>query len=89
MSILGTTSIRIDELDQVYPTVAEVDAMVGEAAKMIPALETARYIRAFAGVRPLVGSKAASDDRDVSRGLRSSIMLKTALKTLPRFPGAS
>jgi glycerol-3-phosphate dehydrogenase len=42
--------------------------MVGEAVKMIPALETARYIRAYAGVRPLVGSKSASDDRDVSRG---------------------
>jgi glycerol-3-phosphate dehydrogenase len=68
VSILGTTSIRIDNLDQVYPTVEEVDAMVGEAVKMIPALETARYIRAYAGVRPLVGSKSASDDRDVSRG---------------------
>ncbi len=68
VSILGTTSIRIDDLDQVYPTVEEVDAMVAEAAKMIPALETARYIRAYAGVRPLVGSKSAADDRDISRG---------------------
>jgi glycerol-3-phosphate dehydrogenase len=42
--------------------------MVGEAVKMIPALEAARYIRAYAGVRPLVGSKTSSDDRDVSRG---------------------
>ena len=42
--------------------------MVGEATKMIPALEATRYIRAYAGVRPLVGSKSASDDRDVSRG---------------------
>jgi len=41
--------------------------MVGEAVKMIPDLETARYIRAYAGVRPLVGSRSASDDRDVSR----------------------
>jgi glycerol-3-phosphate dehydrogenase len=68
VSILGTTSIRIDSMDQVYPTVEEVDTMVGEATKMIPALEAARYIRAYAGVRPLVGSKASSDDRDVSRG---------------------
>jgi glycerol-3-phosphate dehydrogenase len=68
VSILGTTSIRIDDLDQVYPTVAEIDAMVGEAVKMIPTLETTRYIRAYAGVRPLVGSKSASDDRDISRG---------------------
>ncbi len=83
VSILGTTSIRIENLDQVYPTVEEVDAMVGEAVKMIPALETARFIRAYvkmipaletarfirayAGVRPLVGSRTASDDRSVSR----------------------
>jgi glycerol-3-phosphate dehydrogenase len=67
VSILGTTSIRIDDLDQVYPTVEEVDTMVGEAVKMIPALETARYIRAYAGVRPLVGSRSAADDRGVSR----------------------
>ena len=67
VSILGTTSIRIDTLDQIYPTVEEVDTMVGEAAKMIPALETVRYIRAYAGVRPLVGSRSASDDRSVSR----------------------
>jgi glycerol-3-phosphate dehydrogenase len=32
VSILGTTSIRIDDLDQIYPTVEEVDAMVGEAS---------------------------------------------------------
>ena len=67
VSILGTTSIRIDNLDQVYPTVEEVDDMVGEAVKMIPALESVRYIRAYAGVRPLVGSRSASDDRGVSR----------------------
>jgi glycerol-3-phosphate dehydrogenase len=67
VSILGTTSIRIDKLDQIYPTVEEVDAMVGEAVKMIPALETVRYIRAYAGVRPLVGSRSASDDRGISR----------------------
>jgi glycerol-3-phosphate dehydrogenase len=67
VSILGTTSIRIENLDQIYPTAEEVDSMVGEAAKMIPALETVRYIRAYAGVRPLVGSRSASGDRSVSR----------------------
>ena len=67
VSILGTTSIRIDNLDQIYPTVAEVDTMVGEAVKMIPTLESVRYIRAYAGVRPLVGSRTASDDRGLSR----------------------
>ncbi|MDJ0985200.1 MAG: anaerobic glycerol-3-phosphate dehydrogenase subunit GlpA [Desulfobacterales bacterium] len=68
VSILGTTSIRIDNLNQVYPTIEEVDAMVGEAIKMIPALESVRYIRAYSGVRPLVGAASAGDDRDISRG---------------------
>jgi len=67
VSILGTTSIRIDNLDQIYPTVEEVDTMVSEAVKMVPDLETVRYIRAYAGVRPLVGSRSAGDDRSISR----------------------
>jgi glycerol-3-phosphate dehydrogenase len=67
VSILGTTSVRIETLDQIFPTVEEVDIMVGEASKLIPALEKIRYIRAYAGVRPLVGSGSAADDRDVSR----------------------
>ena len=41
---------------------------MSEAAAMIPVLETTRYIRAYAGVRPLVGSQSAGDDRSVSRG---------------------
>ncbi|MGD2184707.1 MAG: anaerobic glycerol-3-phosphate dehydrogenase subunit GlpA [Desulfobacterales bacterium] len=82
VSILGTTSIRIDNLDQVYPTVEEVDAMVAEAVKMIPALETARYIRAYAGVRPLVGSKSAGDDRDISRGF---VLIDHAEDSLENF----
>ena len=68
VSILGTTSVRIDNLDDVHPTVEEVDSIVGEAAAMIPVLETTRYIRAYAGVRPLVSSQSAGDDRSVSRG---------------------
>ncbi len=68
VSILGTTSVRIDSLDDVHPTVGEVDSIVSEAAKMIPVLETARYIRAYAGVRPLVASQSSGDDRSVSRG---------------------
>ena len=67
VSILGTTSIRVDHLGQVYPTVEEVDSMVSEAVGMIPALESVRFIRAFSGVRPLVGSRSGSDDRSVSR----------------------
>ena len=68
VSILGTTSVRINTLDAIHPTIEEMDFIVSEAAAMIPVLETTRYIRAYAGVRPLVGSKSSTDDRHVSRG---------------------
>jgi len=68
VSILGTTSIKIEDPDKVYPTIEEVDSMLDEATAMIPALEYARYIRAYAGVRPLVTSGNTEDGRSVSRG---------------------
>lgn len=67
VSILGTTSVSIDSLDKIFPTVAEIDLMVAEASAMIPILEKTRFIRAYAGVRPLFGSGSASDDRKISR----------------------
>jgi glycerol-3-phosphate dehydrogenase len=68
VSILGTTSIRIQNLGEIFPTVKEIDFIVGESVAMIPRLEKTRYIRAYAGVRPLVGSQSTKDDRHVSRG---------------------
>ena len=68
VSIVGTTSTRVDALDDVHPTTAEADLIVEEAARMLPALATMRFIRAFAGVRPLVGSAGVADGRSVSRG---------------------
>lgn len=68
VSILGTTSIRIDDLDQIVPTVAESDHIVDTASAMVPSLKTTRYIRAYAGVRPLVGSRSMDDGRALSRG---------------------
>jgi len=68
VSIVGTTSTRVDALDDVHPTTAEADLIVEEAARMLPALATMRFIRAFSGVRPLVGSAGVADGRTVSRG---------------------
>lgn len=67
VSILGTTSINIDSLDKIFPTVGEIDLMVSEGSAMIPQLENTRFIRAYAGVRPLFGSGDSSDDRQISR----------------------
>lgn len=68
VSVLGTTSVTIDHPDHCRPTVAEADAIIDDARAMIPCLETTRYIRAYAGVRPLVMTGQGSDARSVSRG---------------------
>jgi len=68
VSILGTTSVRIDNLDDIRPTLSEVDAIITEAKAMLPVLAGARYLRAYAGVRPLFGSGEDGDSRKISRG---------------------
>jgi len=72
VSILGTTSQRVDSPDEIYPEVNEVDAIISEGAAMMPELAETRYIRAYCGVRPLIGENGKSagegDDRSVSRG---------------------
>jgi len=68
VSLLGTTSIRIDSLDDIRPTIEEMDNIIDQGAAAIPVLKKIRYIRAYSGVRPLVASQSAGDDRSVSRG---------------------
>jgi len=68
VSIVGTTSTRVDTLDDIHPTTEDADLIVDEAARMLPVLATTRFIRAYAGVRPLLGSAGAADSRAVSRG---------------------
>jgi len=71
VSIIGTTSVRIAAADLARPSITEVDHIIEEAAAMVPELEHTRYIRAYAGVRPLIGCPSASGpgDRAVSRGV--------------------
>lgn len=68
VSLLGTTSVKVDSLDEIYPTVEEVDLIVREESAMVPELASTRYVRAYAGVRPLVGSQREGDARSLSRG---------------------
>ena len=68
VSVLGTTSIRTEELENVHPTVEEIDLNVREGAAMMPILATTRYIRAFSRVRPLLQSTSSEDDREATRG---------------------
>jgi len=68
VSLLGTTSTRIESLDKVAPTIEEIDRIIREGAAMIPALAGARYTRAFSRVRPLLQGAGNASDRAASRG---------------------
>jgi glycerol-3-phosphate dehydrogenase len=68
VSILGTTSLREENLEHFEVTPEEVTFLVTELSRMIPSLKEERFTRAYAGVRPLVQSAEAGDDRKISRG---------------------
>lgn len=69
VSVLGTTSDTVPSLENIHPTVAEVDRNLFEGIKMLPALRETRFVRAFSGVRPLLlAGGAGSDGRKASRG---------------------
>jgi glycerol-3-phosphate dehydrogenase len=64
-SIIGTTSSPGTDLT---PTREEVDLLVEEAAVLFPHLRDMRLLRAYSGVRPLIGGNG--DGRDASRSHR-------------------
>ena len=68
VSILGTTSIRLEETESFEVTPQEVSLLVQETSKMIPAIREARFIRAYAGIRPLFQPEETGNDRAISRG---------------------
>ncbi len=68
VSILGTTSMRVVDLERYEVTPEEVTFLVDELSRMIPDLKGERFTRAYAGVRPLLQSEENSDDRTISRG---------------------
>ncbi len=71
VSIFGTTSLRVDDPDGVRPGVDETERLREDARILVPQMKDARYIRAYAGVRPLAveeGESDGGDDRSVSRG---------------------
>ena len=64
-SIAGTTCMEVSGPDDCHATMEEVLIIMREVAKMVPSLEGARAVRAYAGIRPL---PADSDEgRDISR----------------------
>lgn len=68
VSLLGTTSVRVDAIDSLRVGIDEVDFLAEETGKMLPVIHKTRMIRAFAGVRPLLGGTNSANDRSLSRG---------------------
>jgi len=68
VSILGTTSLRVSEVESFDVRPEEAAFLVYELALMIPEIKGERFIRAYAGVRPLMQSGETDDDRSLSRG---------------------
>lgn len=67
-SIIGTTSVEVPSPDDSNPTTAEVELLINEASRMVPALADGRAVRAYAGIRPL--PMEAADGREISRTFR-------------------
>jgi len=88
VSLLGTTSDTIAGLDVIRPTPEEVDRNIAEGATLIPALAHTRFIRAFAGVRPLLlPSGGAGDGRKASRGFALFDHLDQGLENFATIAG--
>jgi glycerol-3-phosphate dehydrogenase len=68
VSILGTTSMKTRDLERLSVEPGEVSSLIDQTSKMLPCLRETRYIRAYAGVRPLFKAGSGVDSRELSRG---------------------
>jgi glycerol-3-phosphate dehydrogenase len=68
VSVLGTTSVKTGNMNSPAVEPWEVSFLIEETSKMLPCLLEARYIRAYAGVRPLLKSGSGQGSRKLSRG---------------------
>jgi len=69
VTIIGTTSLTIDDPDDHSLGSDEFDRLVNAGSELIPDFRSRRIIREYSGVRPLLGSISSSgNDRSISRG---------------------
>ncbi len=88
VSLLGTTSTTIDNLDNIHPTIDEVERILTEGKKIIPCLEQTRFIRAYSGVRPLLlAAEASENGRKASRGFSLFDHLNQGLENFTTITG--
>lgn len=66
--IIGTTSQAVAEAENPLPEEEEVDLLLAEGEQLVPEVKSTRAIRAYAGIRPLMGAREAEEDnRQISR----------------------
>ncbi len=87
VSILGTTSLRVESPEVLYPTLEEMDHLIEEGAEMFPGLQYTRFVRAYAGIRPLLELGSGKDDRSVSRSLALMDHSKDGVENFLSVPG--
>jgi glycerol-3-phosphate dehydrogenase len=70
-SVVGTTSVRTDNIDRPSPTEKEIERLMRQAQEMIPELDQVSIKTTYAGVRPLLGKGSSdSQNRKISRCFR-------------------
>lgn len=67
VTLLGTTATPVPDPDDLSIPAAEVEQLRRLGMEMLPVAGTARVLRAFAGVRPLYGSRTSGSTRDLPR----------------------
>jgi len=65
-TLLGTSSVDVEDPEDPLPTLEEIELMESHAVLAVPAVRSARILRAFSGVRPLY-SKKGERGREISR----------------------
>jgi len=69
VSLAGTTSIHVQDPDNLSISHEEIGLISREASQMIPEFDSVRLIRSYTGVRPLLKG-GSGDDRAISRGFK-------------------
>jgi len=67
VAVIGTTDIKVADPDAIGIEAWEVQLMLDEGEKLIPGFKNLRFLRAWAGVRPLYQETSAAHNRDVTR----------------------
>ncbi|OIQ08149.1 anaerobic glycerol-3-phosphate dehydrogenase subunit A [Moorella thermoacetica] len=67
VSIFGTTSGITDTIDDQMVKRQEVEYLLAAGSELIPGMRDFRRLRAYAGVRPLLGSDDIADSRNITR----------------------